>query len=234
MNLRALNKSGLTLVLLERLLTQRVWLMVLFLLLACLVPFAGGTVPFSGGPAHLLDPFGFSLLSPSLYAFGPHSMLALAGFLIITASLNFWRDIEPSLILSGAGDIYRSSVVPIAAILLYLLFLLLSLPLIGHSSAFSTVAALGISIIDLVLLAAMLALIVDFAIVNTSHPRLRSLVGWMTSGAVFLTRAMTDSFIISPGIRELVEADWTLVVWHLILVIIAATIYALQGLRIKA
>ncbi len=233
MNLRTLNSGGLTLVLLERLLTNRVWLMVIFLLLACLVPFSGGTVPFRGDPLQLLDPFSFSLLTPSMHAFGPHSMLALAGLFLITGALITWRDLEQPLNLRAAGDIFQGAVLPVTATLLYLLFLVLSLPLIGHSSAFRNIGALGITILDLVLLGAMLALIVDFALAVTIQRRLRPLVGWMVAGAVFLTRGMTDAFIIAPEVRELVEADWTLVAWHLVLVIIAATIYVIPGLRIK-
>ncbi len=214
-------------ILLGQILTRPAWLMAFFLLLACLIPFAGGTDPFRGDAFQLLDPFSFSLLSPSRRAFGPHSMLALTGLLIIPAVLIHWRRDESIFNEIENCTPFKTGILPLAALSLYCLFLLLCLPLIGRSTAFPGLAALGITILDLIILAAMMAWIVDFALSRTAHPRLQPLVGWIIAGGLHLARGMTDVFLIAPGTREVIEADWSTVTWHALLAIIAITLHAL-------
>jgi hypothetical protein len=212
-----------------QILSRPAWLMTLFLFLACLVPFAGGTSPFRGDAYQILDPFSFSLLTPTTGAFGPHAAFALAGLFIIPAVLIFWRRKINMGRALGTPCGVAANALPGAALVLYCLFVLVGLPLVAKSSAFPNISSLGITVLDLVLLGASLALFTDFALSRTSQPRLQPLVGWMIAGAVYLARCMSDIFLIAPGARELVEADWTLIVWHAILVVVALTLYAFSG-----
>ena len=217
-----------------RILGRSAWLMALFLFLACLIPFAGGTSPFRGDLFQVLDPFGFSLLSPARRAFGPHSMLTVAGLFLIPAALIHWRRLETHANEIGECVLRRNGILPLAALTLYCLFILLSLPLIARSSAFPRPAAIGITILDLVLLGITMAWIVDLAISFASPPRLQALVGWMAAGGLHLARSMSDAYLIAPQVRELVEADWTTVTWHGVLAIVAVTLYALPIPRTRA
>jgi len=220
---------SLILLLTGQVLTRPAWLMALFLFLVCLVPFAGGNLPFRGDAFQMLDPFSFSLLTPSVHAFGPHSILALSGLILIPSLLIFWRRNQYLLENNCTSFGLEGGILPASALFLYSIFLILSLPLISRSSAFPTVQALGITLLDLFLLAANLALFTDYALSRTRHPRLQPLIAWIVAAAIYLARCMTDTFIISPQAMEIVEADWTLVAWHTILVLIALTLYAFPG-----
>lgn len=215
-----------------RLLTRPVWLMAFFLLLACLIPFSGGTLPFRSDAFHVIDPFGFSLLTPARQAFGPHSMLSVAGLILIPSLIIYWRRMETE-IDRGIPCSVGSNVVPTAALAVYCLFILLSLPLISRSIVLQQPAALGITILDLVILGVAMAWTVDLALVLTPHERLKPLMGWIVAGGLYLGRSMSDAFIIAPGVRDIVESDWTLVAWHAVLAIIAFTIHALPVARYR-
>ena len=213
--------------LLGRILARPAWLMALFLLLACMIPFAGGTRPVRSDTYQVLDAFGFSLLTPSRRAFNPHSMLSLAGLFIIPAALIYWRQLEVHLIEIGNRSALKGGILPLAAFSLYAMFLLLSLPLVARAESFTGPLALGTAVLDLIILAIMMAWAVDFALNLTDQERHRPLVGWMVAGALHLARGMTDAFLIAPQARELVEADWTTIAWHALLAIIAVTLHAL-------
>jgi len=210
------------------------WIMTLFIFLVCLVPFAGGTSPFRGDVFNVLDPFSFSLLTPAQRAFGPHSMLALAGLFIIPAALIHWRQLDAHMRDAGCSGCLDGGALPLASFMLYCLFLVLSVPLIGKSSAFPGAAALGIALLDLVLLAAMMSWGVDFALSLTTRPRLMPMVGWIVAGSLHLARTMTDAFLVAPDVRQLIEADWTSVALHALMAAAAVTFHALpRSLRLS-
>jgi hypothetical protein len=215
--------------LIRRITGSPAWIMALFILLVCLVPFAGGTSPFRGDVFNVLDPFSFSLLTPAQRAFGPHSMLALAGLLIIPAVLIHWRQLEAHMceVATHGYASLRGGALPIASFLLYCLFLVLSVPLIARSSAFPGTGALAIALLDLVLLAVMMSWGVDFALSLATRPRLMPIVGWIVAGSLHLARTMTDAFLVAPDVRQLIEADWTSVALHGVLAAAAVTLHAL-------
>jgi len=201
--------------------------MAFFLLLACMLPFSGGTSPFRGDAFQPIDPFGFSLLCPSRGAFGPHSMLALAGLLIIPSVLVYWRRAERHLVDTAACPPFSGGVLPLSALTLYGLFIILSMPMIAGSNAFPGPAALATAVIDLMILGTMMAWGVDFALSRAPHPRLRPLTAWIFAGAIHLARGMADAFLIAPQAREIVQSDWTAVSFHALLALIAITLHAL-------
>lgn len=221
--------TSLTIYLVGGILTQPAWLMALFLFLVCLVPFAGGTMPYRGDASQFLDPFAFSLLTPSNRAFGPVSMLALAGIFIIPSAMIYWRNTKLPSMLFNNSTVTVKGILPFSACCLYFLILLLGLPLIVQSSAFQGPADIAISMFDLVLIALSVAWVASFTMSRVQEPGLRSLVVWMVIGAYHLVRCMTDEFLIAPGIRDLIEGTWTLVVWHGILAVVAFTLHSVQG-----
>jgi hypothetical protein len=68
---------------------------------------------------------------------------------------------------------------------------------------------------------------VDFAMILTSVPRLRALVGWMIAGALHLGISVSDAFLIAPQAMEIVETGWTSLAWHGLLAVAAVTLHAL-------
>lgn len=214
-------------------LTRPVWLMAIFILLACMIPFSGGTAPFRSDAFHIIDPFGFSLLTPSRQAFGPHSMLSVVGLILLPALIIHWRRMESEIDEGAAWGMLERNVVPFAALTVYFLFVLLSLPLMSRSAIFLRPAALGITLLDLFVLAIMLAWTIDLAVILTPQPRLRPLVAWIAAGGLYIGRSMSDAFIIAPQVREIVESDWTLIAWHAVLALIAYTLHALPAIRYR-
>jgi len=213
--------------LIGQVLTRPAWLMTLFIFLACIVPFAGGMRPFRGDAFQMLDPFGFSLLTPSRGDFGLHSLLSLFAMLLIPALLIFWRRSERELTLAGAGEPFKNGILPLSAILIYCIFLIVSLPLVVRSSAFPTGAALMFTYLDLIVTAVFIALIVDFAIIMTPWHRMKALVAFIVAGGAHLFRCMADTFLISGEARDLVASDWSALTVHFILAVVASTLYAL-------
>jgi hypothetical protein len=214
-------------------LTRPVWLMAFFILLACMIPFSGGTSPFRSDAFHVIDPFGFSLLTPSRQAFGPHSMLSVVGLILIPALIIHWRLVESEIDGGAACGYPGRNAVPFSAFVIYCLFVLLSLPLMSRSAIFLRPAALGITLIDLIILAIMLAWTVDLALMLTPQPRLQPLVGWITAGGLYIGRSMSDAFVIAPQVREIVQSDWSLIAWHAVLAVIAFTLHALPAMRYR-
>jgi len=205
--------------------------MAIFILLTCMIPFSGGTSPFRSDAFHVIDPFGFSLLTPSRQAFGPHSMLSVVGLILLPAMVIHWRRMESDIDGGIACGLHGRNIVPFAAVTVYCLFVLLSLPLMSRSAIFLRPAALGITLLDLIVLAVMLAWTIDLVIILTPQPRLRPLVAWITAGWLYIGRSMSDAFIIAPQVREIVESDWTLIAWHVVLALIAYTLHALPAIR---
>jgi len=210
------------------------WLMTFFIFLACLVPFAGGMRPFRGDALQMLDPFGFSLLTPSRADFGPYSLLSLFAPMIIPALLIHWRRSERFWTDCGCEMPFRSGVLPLAAVFIYCIFLFVSLPLVVKSASFPTTAALGFSYLDLIFTAIFLAYVVNFAMILTPWRRVRALVAFLVAGALHLLRCMADISLISPEARDIIAADWSNLTVHLILAVAAITLYALPLPHFKA
>jgi len=229
MRINPLNNLRLSLKLIGDLLSNRGLLITYFILLLCLIPFEGGLVPFRGDSTHIIDPFGFSLLSPAKRAFGPHSMLAVAGLFIIPSAGIYLRSMEDRMEELAACTISGKHLIPFTALLLYFGFLVMSVPLTARSMALPGHNAIAISMIDLVLLGVLMAWSVDFAVSRTSNKRYRPMVGWMVAGALYLSRGLIDAFIVTPQAVELVATDWSVVIWHLILAVVAVSLHALPG-----
>jgi hypothetical protein len=212
--------------LIGRILSRPAWLMALFLILACVIPFAGETTPFRGDSSQILDPFSFSLFLPTRHSFGPHEILALAGLLIIPALLIDWRRWMDQISVDVPIPAVPGWVYPFAAVAFYAFFLMLCLPLTARSSAFPGPVSIILTFIDLLVQASILAWIVDLSMNMTATARLRPLVAWMTAGAVHLGVSLSDIWFIAPQAQQLFEIGWTSLAWHGILTFIAITIHA--------
>jgi hypothetical protein len=216
---------------LTRLLSQPAWLMGLFLLLACFIPFAGGTSPFRGDQMQELDPFGFSLLTPSRHAFGPLEMLSLAALLLIPASLiEFHRfystDSDPENLAKPPLWVF-----PWSSFSFYAFFLLLTLPIITRSSSFPGFASIFILVIDILMRAISLSWIADIAYGISEPRRLKPFVTWMIAGTFHLGLSVADAYVISPQIRQIIEIGWTSLLSHAILAFLIVTFHSLLILR---
>ncbi len=220
-------KFKLSLRMVGHLISRPSWFAALFLLVVCLLPFAGLTTSFRGEAIHNLDPFGFSLLVPSGGAFGPGEFLSLAALLIITTSLIDFGRSEICTGSTACKGIITPGTLALSSVLFYGMFLLLCLPLLARSHAFPGFAALVLAIVDLLLRAISLAWVLTFAMARTSDIRLRSLVCWIAAGAFHLALAVSDALLIPPQTRELIEVDFTVLLWHAIIALAAMTLHAL-------
>jgi hypothetical protein len=213
--------------LIRRILSRPAWLIVLFMLLVCLIPFTGGTSAFRSDPTKILDPFGFSLLTPSKHAFGPHEMMALAILLIVPSVLIDSRRSMSKCPGISCDALIPGWVIPATAASFYAFYVLLSLPLLARSSFFPGPISLLLAIVDLLILAASMALIVDFAMTHFLKSQLTPLIAWMTAGAFHMGISISDAYIVAPQLRELVEPSWTAPVWHALILIVAITLHSL-------
>jgi hypothetical protein len=203
------------------------WLLTVFLLLVCLVPFAGPTASLRGEVVQRIDPFGFSLLVPSSSAFGPAQFLGLAQLLLITAAIIDWRGARANLETVACRGVMTPGTMALAAALFYGFFLVLSLPLLARSSAFPGIPAIMLTMVDLMLRATALAWVVSFAMSRASSPRIQPLVCWIVAGAFHLVVNVTDVFLVAPQARELVSVDISTIVWHAVIAVAAITLHVL-------
>ena len=211
----------------SRLVSRPAWFVTFFLLVVCLLPFAGPTTSFRGEAIHILDTFGFSLLVPRVGAFGPMEFLSLSALFIITTSLIDFDRSEISINSTACRGVINPGTLALSSVLLYGLFLILCLPLLARSHAFPGVVALVMAIGDLIIRAIALAWVVSFAMELTGDTRLRSLVCWIAAGVFYLALAVSDAWLIPPQARELVEVDFTVLLWHAIIALAAMTLHAL-------
>jgi hypothetical protein len=221
-----------TLSLMRQTLTTTSWQIVFFLLLACLIPFAGTTAAFRDSSNQILHPFGFSLLTPTRTAFGPREMLLLGALLKIPALLSDWRrSIDGLTSFTGKGPPRRVPqwTYPFSVVLIFAFYLALALPILGRSSAFPGIQSIGLTVLDLLLVAVTLAWGVDLALMIITTPRMRPLMGWITAGALYLGLSLYDAFLIPPQARGIVEEGFSAIAWHGVLAVAALTIHTLAA-----
>ena len=93
-----------------------------------------------------------------------------------------------------------------------------------RSPVYPGAVSLGLTIVDLVLRAIVLAWIVDLSMVLSGSPRTAALTAWIVAGAVHL--GISHVWLIAPQARELVSADLTSLSWHALLAAVVVTISA--------
>ena len=209
-----------------RTLSRPGWMAAIFIFLTCLVPFAGSTGNFRGDPSQELDPFGFSLLTPSRQAFGPPEMLWLAALFMIPLSMIEWIRIASRL---HGDEKYAppGQTVAIGAIGIYLIFLILSVPILAQSSLFPGPRAVLLTLFDSALKASALAMGVKFAIDLTANTRMIPLSGFLAAGVLYFGLSLSDAFLIPPSAREFISPGWTVLIWHIVVLVATVTLHAL-------
>ena len=218
--------------LLKRVFTKPSWLAGLFFLLVCLLPFTGGTLPFRDDSSHLLNPFGFSLMTPSRRAFGPYEMLSLASFLIIPWSLMFWRTEFDSTKETVTQDAFAGCIMPCAACSLYAIYLILALPLIIRTNAFPNSLSILLVLIDLLLRSAILAWPIDFILRFASPLGVKILTAWIAATVLYLGINMFDSFLFAYSqIRRTAVPSVSFLVFHAALAF-AFSVFSLALIRL--
>ncbi len=209
------------------LLKRPAWFIAIFFFLACLIPFAGPTASLRGDSLHILDPFGFSLLTPSRHAFGPTELLALAILFLVPAALVDFGRTESRLRALACPDSLNENTLALAAFGFYGFFLILAFPLLARSHAFPGPVALGLAMLDLLLRAAAMGWVISFALGRTGNDRLKPLICWIVAGAFHLAMTVTDALLIAPQARELVETNVSTLIWHGLIALVAVTLHAL-------
>ena len=213
--------------LINRTVTSSSWQIVFFLLLACVIPFTGTTSAFRDSSNQILHPFGFSLLTPTRTAFGPREMLMVGALLLIPALLLDWRQSVIDHISINRKEDIPQWTYPFSATLMFALYLILSVPLLGRSSAFPGIQSIGLTVLDLMLVAVTLAWGVDLALLMITTPRMRPLLGWIAAGALYLGLCLYDAFLIPPQARGIVHEGFSAITWHGVLAFAVLTIHAL-------
>jgi hypothetical protein len=114
-------------------------------------------------------------------------------------------------------------------VLIFAFYLALALPILGRSSAFPGIQSIGLTVLDLLLVAVTLAWGVDLALMIITTPRMRPLMGWITAGALYLGLCLYDAFLIPPQARGIVEEGFSAIAWHGVLAVAALTVHALAA-----
>ncbi|HDS29644.1 MAG TPA: hypothetical protein ENN67_01235 [Firmicutes bacterium] len=209
------------------LLMQPGWYLTFFLLLTCLVFFAGPTASISGQTQQTIEPFSFSMLIPSVDAFGPVDFLSLAQLLLITSAVIEFRRMRKTVENAACGGLLNSGTVGFTAVLFYILFLIFSLPLLARSNAFPGLPAIGLTFADLILKATALSFVLAFAMSRTENDRFQPLIIWIIAGAFHFALHATDIFLVPPEAQAFVATDITRIAWHFVIAIAAVTLHAL-------
>ncbi|MCX6646567.1 MAG: hypothetical protein NTY09_09440 [bacterium] len=207
--------------------TQPAWLMAFFLFLVCLIAFADERSQFTGDPTHLFDPFGFSLLTPSTSPFNAHSMLSIAGFFMIPSAIIYWTNTKIPSMAEFVSESNIRGLLPLAGLVLYLVFLTLALPLLAISPTFRNPSALIVTVLDLIFLAGALSWFTSLVLEHISRIEFRAPIVWMVVGAFYLIRSIMDPVLIPPEAHDIVVTAWSMVVWHFILMVVIFTIHLL-------
>ena len=207
--------------------TNPAWLMAFFLLLVCLIAFGDEESQFTSVANHLFDPFGFSLLTPSLSPFNAHSMLSIAGFFMIPSAMIYWFNTKIPSMTAPESESSVRELLPLSGFVLYLIFLVMSIPMLAISPAFRNPAAIFVTVMDLIFLAGSLAWLTSIVLARTSRFEFRAMNVWMIAGAFYLLRCLLDAVLIPPEARGIVVIAWSMVVWHFILMVVIFTLHLL-------
>lgn len=216
--------------LLRMILSSPGWLISLFLLLVCLVPFAGATPDLRGDPLQELDPFGFSLLTPSRHAFGPSEMISLAGLMIVPSSMIVWHRYLKNVYLESSGRVNENAMAA-ASIGLYFFYLVLAVPILVRSDAFSGIGALSFSLFDSLIKISGMSLFIRFLLNVAGDTRLMPLNVFIGAGAYYLGLWISDAYLIAPEVREIVAPAGSTLIWHLVMLVVVFTLNAVPFRR---
>jgi hypothetical protein len=156
-------------------------------------------------------------------------MLMVGALLIIPALLLDWRKSALDRTSADKKEEVPQWTYPFSATLMFALYLILSIPLLGRSSAFPGIQSIGLTVLDLMLVAVTLAWGVDLSLLMITTPRMRPLMGWITAGALYLGLCLYDAFLIPPQARGIVHEGFSAITWHGILAFAALTIHAVAA-----
>ncbi|HEX9746311.1 MAG TPA: hypothetical protein VGB30_12870 [bacterium] len=209
--------------LVNRQFTKPAWIVLFFVLLVCLVPFAGLTSKFSGSAAFELDPFGLSLLTPTRYAFGPNELLLLFGFFLITLSLIEYEAMMEEN--TGYQDFPAASNSVVAASVLFTsIFFVLGFPIIAQSRIFPGIPAMAMVVLDAIIVAAGTACFVKLVMNLTRSRHLKPMIGFTMAGVYYFSMRIADSYLIEPQTRNMISPGWSTLVWHAIILVVMFTL----------
>ena len=209
------------------------WLMTMFLLLACFLWFSGGISQFRGAPNQVLDPFGFSLLTPSSRSFGPADMLSLACLLLLPTIIIDLRRRTYNREESPGICVIHPVLITLSAIFCFGIFLILSIPFLAMSSVYQGLKILLFTIADQFFLSIAMAFSIDLVLKFVANKKIEPIAIWITAGAFHLSRTFIDILLINPQVKDYVASGLSLTLWHLTLAFAVVTLSLIPSLFVR-